>query len=1642
MKEIYIDLIKGAIKSIETTEGDNDNSIFKLILIKDNYRMDLTNKTVQMAFNKIGTKKGDIIDLPITNATKGEMELKIDARITREPGVYNCMLAVHGTNDWLKYSGEFELVVDKNLFTIISNDLMSDNDFKKLNSLLAHGEQLKTDLPSFLDSIDKAKQGLNDDISKIEDTYKKIESLKDLIDKGSKLQEDLVNGVGGVDEKNAELQKNLKEVEEYIKTLGYSTNLPKMRSDIDKNILKIDQHTRDINKINSDIKDIKENGVIGGGGGGGNNTAPTITTDFNKKIFTVDDAITIPYFVVDGEGGQMKAFYTINDTQKQPVIVELGSNKWEIGKLAKGSYKLKIYVVDRGGLFSNQLIFDIQVGALEITSNFNDKIDYKLNEEIIIGYNISSMGKQLVNLKTTIDGTEITKEVKIGFNNLNLGVMTKGIHKVSLQALYDNVVSNVLSFSIVVTDSNTLFLSTAFDGQGLTNADYVSIPYRISLQGQKKFIVHASVNDVAKPTLEGILGVNQLQLGYLDPGLYTVKIYATTMDGTQTSNTLTFQLNIAQSDFKMAEYIKDGILLDLSAIGKSNASMDKSEWIDKSPYHRKVSLNGFNFKQNGWIDDSLVINGKANAEMDITPFAENCPKGVTIEMYLKYKENSEEKCNFAQCYSSNGIGFYINDEYTFLNSTVDSIKYPLESDEYIHVAYVIDWNSKFEYIYINGCIAAATLLYDSTDFTSNEKLKIGACIPESMVECAFKYVRVYDRALDHTEILTNFTSCNDITEQKEIVKRNGENALPEMNIQGNFDGMGKDLPVKLKIDFRSKGLAGSDFSLPACNVEWQGDSTLQYAVKNYSIKLYQESGDKYNVQPKETWPKTNRVWTKANMMDSSSATSTCVGHMFAALYKEKTPPMMDKRSSLYTVDSFPILMYHNDKFAGVYTWMLPPKANPLGLDYDKPFNYNFGCEENAGNGIGAFNLNDSIGADKIPTKEDILNGWSCYSDTDGNAFSHFATLLKWVNDCYWSGTDNYTKFPAFREKAAKKFNLPFLIDYYIYCYVFGLVDSLGKNLQLYSFGTMNDEGEPIWYTTFFDFDTGLGCDNKGEFVWPPDMNCPGDYNTPHNLLWEMVRNEFKEEIKARYIEMRRSNLTNKKFKEIFYDNFIHTIGEKYYNLDALNKYFVWGSGYIQMFHGNKWLELKKWFRERLVFADTVFGYTGELKHTIVLRNTHDGQVELNIKVESPQYITTSFGGAEGANDGNVITKKCTEDNYTTFRYSYNGSYQKDAYITSASQITDLKGLANSDLIMLDVQYANKLIQLNIDNNPMLTAAHFDNCENLESFSARNCKALTSVLNFNNSKNLKTIDISGSGVQGIIYDECMNLETLNISSSGIKSFASNGIIKNLSLSKNSKLANVRCINDDNLNNIYNITSMYSEQPVDFIIDGCKHVTTLDLKRMYGDSDSTGKLMHLLIKNKDNINIDYEWDSATLGFDNVKNVNIQGYDDSNANIDNSINLELNNVDTFNIESSAYNKININNFTLKSIPKTIKVNSHSVRLGKMIFKNVELTDKSTNPISSSSGLSYIEFDNCTFNCKDGNFYANDQDWKASDFTFNGSVDENVTYVIGPHCTATFTNLKNTKVKAGGIGTVNFKNCTNVAYTDSDGKQSIINN
>ena len=159
----------------------------------------------------------------------------------------------------------------------------------------------------------------------------------------------------------------------------------------------IDRILQQLNDHEQRISWLEENG---GGGGTSNNTPPTITSTFTQTSFSTDDEIEIPYFLMDNQGGNFKAIYSIDGEITEESAV-LGPNTWKVGKLSKGKHTLKIYIKDFS-LFSNELVFNVTVGALEITSSFRDK-DYGLNESITINYDISSVNNDPIKVERTLD---------------------------------------------------------------------------------------------------------------------------------------------------------------------------------------------------------------------------------------------------------------------------------------------------------------------------------------------------------------------------------------------------------------------------------------------------------------------------------------------------------------------------------------------------------------------------------------------------------------------------------------------------------------------------------------------------------------------------------------------------------------------------------------------------------------------------------------------------------------------------------------------------------------------------------------------------------------------------------------------------------------------------------------------------------------------------------------------------------------------------------------------------------------------------------------------------------------------------------------------------------------------------------------
>lgn len=148
MKEIKINVDNYNENSIKTIEGDNLSEVYKIYICKNKRRIDLTNKIAIMAYvDEYGSKRSNILNLNITNAAEGEIELPITNIISEHNGVYACQVAIYGENNSLEQTAPFSLIVENNIFSKISNTAINSSDFHILSEAIkttnAYGEKLK-----------------------------------------------------------------------------------------------------------------------------------------------------------------------------------------------------------------------------------------------------------------------------------------------------------------------------------------------------------------------------------------------------------------------------------------------------------------------------------------------------------------------------------------------------------------------------------------------------------------------------------------------------------------------------------------------------------------------------------------------------------------------------------------------------------------------------------------------------------------------------------------------------------------------------------------------------------------------------------------------------------------------------------------------------------------------------------------------------------------------------------------------------------------------------------------------------------------------------------------------------------------------------------------------------------------------------------------------------------------------------------------------------------------------------------------------------------------------------------------------------------------------------------------------------------
>ena len=390
------------------------------------------------------------------------------------------------------------------------------------------------------------------------------------------------------------------------------------------------------------------------------------------------------------------------------------------------------------------------------------------------------------------------------------------------------------------------------------------------------------------------------------------------------------------------------------------------------------------------------------------------------------------------------------------------------------------------------------------------------------------------------------------------------NTMPALYLNGNFDGLTSSVSEITLDSIIYKAQDGNEIFYKKALCSWQGNTSLQFPEKNYSIDLLELDGtSSYKYKLFDDVAKNDGYHLKANYVDISHARNISVVNIMKSWRKEALPT-----GARGCIDGRPILVYLNNEKHGVYTFNTKQHGKTVyGMDKTNPNHLIYRADSNVAGLTTSFRALSTDNSETGAQNKDWEDRFPKTNTVEGRA--KLNRVLQWVMDC----EGNTTKFA---NEVGNYFNKNYLIDYWIACQAFLMVDSLAKNMTLATY-----DGN-LWYILPYDCDGTLGNKWNGTaLAFDSDLETIAECKD--SLLWELVATAFADDIKARYAELRSSKLTK--------DNVVAQIKVITDAIPAAE----------YEFDKTKWSDkpgqnsginyMTTWIENRLAFLDTKYGYS-------------------------------------------------------------------------------------------------------------------------------------------------------------------------------------------------------------------------------------------------------------------------------------------------------------------------------------------------------------------------------------------------------------------------------------------------------------------
>lgn len=387
-------------------------------------------------------------------------------------------------------------------------------------------------------------------------------------------------------------------------------------------------------------------------------------------------------------------------------------------------------------------------------------------------------------------------------------------------------------------------------------------------------------------------------------------------------------------------------------------------------------------------------------------------------------------------------------------------------------------------------------------------------------------------------------------EQKEVLEETV--STPKLYIEGNISDMTKfsgERIVTVKYE-DNKNVFNKYATLKV-----QGNSSSLYLKKNYTIKFFnnEKVTDKFNVD--FGWGKQHKYVIKANWVDKTHTRNIVAANIAAQAYRKYN--LFTDTPNNSQIDGYPIEVYVNNEFHGLYTMNIPKDNWMMNMDKKNPNHL----------------LLASEGWLPVNLMQEQVKGYIDWEIEVGeesqSTLDKFNRLITFLN----TSTDE-----EFKKHVHEYLDVESTIIYYVMTQTFCFADNVGKNILMATY-----DGK-VWYPVLYDLDTSFGLEADGRKSYKSDLIL----NFKINKLFERIEDNYPEEIANTYFNLRKDILSLKNISSTI-DSFYQTIPDNLLEKEKAK----WGPE----LPGHETAELKDWISARLPVIDKYMKENFQTKQT-------------------------------------------------------------------------------------------------------------------------------------------------------------------------------------------------------------------------------------------------------------------------------------------------------------------------------------------------------------------------------------------------------------------------------------------------------------